>query len=148
MIIIEKWVQLPTTYRIFYPTSAKIDPESFFPIINCVENANTIIDCVDLANTIIECNTNGGGGGISEAEFILVNSSNYHEYRYIVAPDKSNNIYLSFELTIEDAIECGDYQAFLVVDGKPLDAIKFRIVAPKTPYNEYNPNRNITIYER
>lgn len=147
MIIIEKWAQLPTTYTIFFPTTAKFEIKNFFDIIDCVDEADTIVDCIEGAQNIIECMSNGGGGD-QEAVLVLVNSSNYHEYSYLVAPYKLNKLYTQFDLTIDQEIECGDYQAFLIINGNPVDTVKFRIVAPQKPYYQYNPNRNITIYER
>lgn len=150
MIIINKWAELPATYTILFPASGRIDTTMFFGLIDCNDaDEEDIIDCNGEEDGIIDCGDSHGSGEIdAQATLVLVNSSNYHTYEFQVIPYKSNLIYIQFDLELTKAIECGDYQAFFVIDGNSVSTTRFRIQAPKTPYNEYNPKRDITIYER
>lgn len=152
MIIIDKWSELPTTYTILFPTSGRIDINDFYDLIDAMLSSTIVEDIIDCngddITDIIDCGDSQGSGGGAVATLVLVNSSNYHTYEYSVSPYRATSIYVQFDLEILDEIECGDYQAFFVIDGRSVSTTRFRIQAPKTPYNQYNPNRDIIIYER
>ncbi len=151
MIIIEKWSDLPASYDILFPISSKIDINWFWNIIDARRSGDVvddIVDCNDAAD-IIDCGlSNTTYNELHTALFVLVNSSNYHTYEYEVSPFKSNLIYTEFIWELPREIECGDYQAFLMLDDNSISTVRFRIEKPKQEYNEYNPNRDITIYEQ
>lgn len=152
MIIIDKWDELPTIYDIMFPVSSRIDTNWFYGIIDALYSDSAIddiIECNGETDNYIDCgDSTDGGEQIKTAKFVLVNSVNYHRYVFDVAPFKANLLFVEFYLELTNEIETGDYQAYLLLDNEPVSTVRFRIKTPRSEYNIYNPNRNITIYER
>lgn len=152
MIIIDKWDELPTIYDIMFPISSRINLNWFYGIIDALYSGSEVddeIECNGDTDDYIDCgDSTDGGEQIKTAKLVLVNSANYHTYEFEVNPFNANLLYVEFYLELTNTIETGDYQAFLTIDNEPVSTVKFRIKTPKTPYNTYNPDRNITIYER
>lgn len=152
MIIIQKWDSLPTTYDIIFPNSTRIDLNWFYGEIDALHSDSPVedeIECNTDTLDYIECGDSRMATDENrQMSVVLVNSSNYHSYTYPVTPVFANLLYTEFYLELNSEIEVGDYQAFLLIDDNSVSTSRFRVEKEKNPYNQYNAERNIEIYER
>ena len=151
MIIIDKWSQLPTVYDIIFPIYERIDINWFYDVVDALYSDSDVYDYIN-CNTNLDSFIDGGDstdgeGETSTAKLTLIKDGSRKTYNFDVYPFKSNLLFAEFYLEITEPMECGEYTAYLQVGPRIVGTMKFKIKMPKKPYDIYNPERNIIIYE-